>query len=68
VSGSTGTTKSGRTRVITIDDGTVAALQQHKADQAAEQALADDYWRGTSNGYVFTTGWSEPITRTRSPR
>jgi hypothetical protein len=56
-----GTTKSGRTRVITIDDGTVAALLQHKADQAAEQALADDYWRGTSNGYVFTTGWGEHI-------
>ena len=56
-----GTTKSGRTQVITIDDGTVAALRQHKADQAAEQALADDYWRGTSNGYVFTTGWGEPI-------
>ena len=56
-----GTTKSGRTRVIAIDDGTVAVLCQHKADQAAEQALAGDYWRGTSNGYVFTTGWGEPI-------
>ena len=56
-----GTTKSGRTRVIAIDDGTVAVLRQHKASQAAEQALAGDYWRGTSNGYVFTTGWGEPI-------
>jgi integrase len=56
-----GTTKSGRTRVIAIDDSTVAALQQYMTDQAAEQALADDYWRGTSNGYVFTTGWGEPI-------
>jgi integrase len=33
----------------------VAALRQHKADQAAEQALAGDYWHGTSNG------WGEPI-------
>jgi integrase len=56
-----GTTKSGRTRVIAIDDGTVAVLRQHKVDQAAEQALAGDYWRGTSNGYVFTTGWGDPI-------
>jgi integrase len=56
-----GTTKSGRTRVIAIDDHTVAVLRQHKADQVAEQALAGDYWRGTSNGYVFTTGWGEPI-------
>ena len=29
--------------------------------KVAEQALAGDYWRGTSNGYVFTTGWGEPI-------
>ena len=56
-----GTTKSGRTRVIAIDEGTVAVLRQHKAGQAAEQALAGDYWRGASNGYVFTTGWGEPI-------
>lgn len=56
-----GTTKSGRTRVIAIDDGSAAVLRQHQADQAAEQALAGDYWRGTSSGYVFTTGWGEPI-------
>jgi integrase len=56
-----GTTKSGRTRVIAIDDGTAAVLRQHRAGQAAEQTLAGDYWRGTSNGYVFTTGWGEPI-------
>jgi integrase len=56
-----GTTKSGRTRVIAIDDGTVAVLRQHKAGQPAEQALAGDYWRGSSDGHVFTTGWGEPI-------
>jgi len=56
-----GTTKSGRTRVIAIDDGTVTVLRQHKTDQSAEQDLAGDYWRGTSNSYVFTTGWGEPI-------
>jgi len=56
-----GTTKSGRTRVIAIDDGTVAVLRQHQANQAAEQALAGDYWRGGSDGCIFTTGWGEPI-------
>ena len=56
-----GTTKSGRTRVIPIDDGTVAVLRQRKADQAAEQLQAGDSWRGTKDGYVFTTGWGEPI-------
>ena len=42
-----GTTKSGRTRVVSIDDETVAVLRQRKADQAAEQLKAGDSWRGT---------------------
>ena len=56
-----GTTKSGRTRVVSIDDETVAVLRQRKADQAAEQLRVGDSWRGTKDGYVFTTGWGEPI-------
>jgi integrase len=56
-----GTTKSGRTRVISIDDETVAVIRQRKADQAAEQLKAGEPWRGTRDGYVFTTGWGEPI-------
>ena len=34
---------------------------QHKADQAADQLHAGDSWRGVKDGYVFTTGWGEPI-------
>ena len=56
-----GTTKSGRTRVVSIDDETVGVLRQRKADQAAEQLKAGDSWRGTKDGHVFTTGWGEPI-------
>jgi integrase len=56
-----GTTKSGRTRVVSVDDETVAVLRQRKADQAAEQLKAGESWRGTKDGYVFTTGWGEPI-------
>jgi integrase len=56
-----GTTKSGRARVISIDDETAAVLRQRKVDQAAEQLLAGDSWHGTKDGYVFTTGWGEPI-------
>jgi integrase len=56
-----GTTKSGRTRVVSIHDETVAVMRQRKADQAAEQLKAGDSWRGTKDGYVFTTGWGEPI-------
>jgi integrase len=56
-----GTTKSGRTRVVSIDDETIAVLRQRKADQAAEQLHAGDSWRGIKDGHVFTTGWGEPI-------
>ena len=56
-----GTTKSGRTRVVSIDDDTVAVLRQHRADQASDQLKAGDAWRGVKDGYLFTTGWGEPI-------
>jgi len=56
-----GTTKSGRTRVVSIDDETIAVLRQHKTDQSADQLRAGDSWHGVKNGYVFTTGWGEPI-------
>ncbi len=56
-----GTTKSGRTRVVSIDDETIAVLHQHKADQAADQLKAGDSWHGDKDGYVFTTGWGEPV-------
>ncbi len=56
-----GTTKSGRARVVSIDDETVSVLRQHEADQAAEQLHAGDSWRGVKDGYAFTTGWGEPI-------
>jgi len=56
-----GTTKSGRTRVVSIDDETASVLRQRHKDQAAEQLHAGDAWRGTKEGYVFTTGWGEPI-------
>ena len=56
-----GTTKSGQTRVVCIDDETAVVLRQRKNDQTAEQLKAGDFWRGTKDGYVFTTGWGEPI-------
>jgi integrase len=57
----TGTTKSGRTRVVSIDEATVAVLRQHKADQTADQLRAGNSWRGIKDGHVFTTGWGEQI-------
>jgi hypothetical protein len=47
-----GTTKSGRDRVVAIDEETIAVLRQHKADQLR----AGDSWRGTKDSYVLTTG------------
>ena len=56
-----GTTKSGLARVVSIDEETVTVLRQHKADQAVDQLHAGDSWRGVRHGYVFMTGWGEPI-------
>jgi integrase len=56
-----GTTKSDRTRAVSIDEETVAMLRQHKSDKAADQFHAGDSWRSVRNGYLFTTGLGEPI-------
>jgi integrase len=56
-----GTTKSGRTRVVTIDDATAAVLREHRQRQAAERERLGDAWQGDSDGSVFTTGWGGPL-------
>jgi integrase len=56
-----GTTKSGRSRVVTIDDDTVSVLKEHRKGQAAEQLLAGEAWKGNDGGHVFTTGWGEQL-------
>ena len=64
-----GTTKSGRTRVVSIDDETVAVLRQRKADQAAEQLKAGDSWRGTKDGYVLDRrGRADDLVTCAKPR
>ncbi|WP_433191450.1 site-specific integrase [Actinoallomurus sp. CA-150999] len=56
-----GTTKSGRTRVVSIDDETAAVLREHRRAQAADKLPAGDGWRGEKDCHVFTTGFGEPI-------
>ncbi|MFF5109614.1 tyrosine-type recombinase/integrase [Streptosporangium sp. NPDC000509] len=56
-----GTTKSGRTRVITLDEGTVNVLRAHLEAQEAEKLRVGDVWKGEENGHVFTTAWGGPI-------
>ena len=56
-----GTTKSGHSRTVTIDDETVDVLKGHRKSQAADQLLAGEEWAGNEGSHVFTTGRGEPI-------
>lgn len=59
-----GTTKSGRTRVVSIDAGTVDVLRAHRKRQLADKLKVGKSWKGAekeSDGFVFTTGWGEPV-------
>lgn len=65
-----GTTKSGRTRVVSIDDTTVTVLREHQKAQEAEKARVGDSWKSTDDT-VFTTAWGGaiyPTTVTGLPR
>lgn len=55
-----GTTKGGRSRVVSIDSDTVAILREHARRQAEEQQAAGSAWTD-HNGLVFTSRWGEPI-------
>jgi integrase len=55
-----GTTKSGRSRTVSIDPDTVQVLRDHRKRQAEEQLRVGPEWRG-SDVYVFSTAWGEPI-------
>ena len=55
-----GTTKSGRKRIVSLDDGTVKVLKAQRSKQAADKLAAGQQWKGASD-HVFTTGRGEPI-------
>jgi integrase len=55
-----GTTKSGRKRIVSLDDGTIKVLREQRKIQAADKLKVGTEWRGHSD-YVFTTGWGEPV-------
>ncbi|WP_433512912.1 tyrosine-type recombinase/integrase [Nonomuraea sp. CA-143628] len=55
-----GTTKSGRSRVVSLDAGTVKILKAHRARQDEDRLKLGESWKG-GNAYVFTTGWGDPI-------
>ena len=55
-----GTTKSGRSRAVSIDTGTVQVLRDHRKRQAEERLTVGAEWKGTDD-YVFCTAWHEPV-------
>ncbi|WP_433419720.1 tyrosine-type recombinase/integrase [Microtetraspora malaysiensis] len=55
-----GTTKGGRSRVVSLDAETVEVLREHRRRQRADRLRLGESWKGADD-YVFTTGWGEPI-------
>ena len=55
-----GTIKRGRSRTVSIDEGTAQVLRDHRARQAGERLTAGREWRG-SDDYMFTTVLGSPI-------
>ncbi|MFC4117477.1 site-specific integrase, partial [Nonomuraea zeae] len=55
-----GTTKSGRSRVVSLDPSTVRVLKAHRARQDEERLRLGEFWKG-GGAYVFTTGWGDPL-------
>src|SRR5215813_11376011 len=55
-----GTTKGGRSRVVSMDRESVAIMREHRRHQAEERLAAGSAWTG-NGGLVFTTKWGEPL-------
>ncbi len=55
-----GTTKSGRSRTVSIDTGTGRVLKEHRARQVEERLTAGPAWIG-GDEHVFTTRWGGPV-------
>jgi len=51
-----GTTKGDRSRVVSIDAGTVAVMREHRARQVAERLRAGSLWTGTEHVFATETG------------
>jgi integrase len=55
-----GTTKSGRSRTISVDAETVRVLREHRRRQAEDRIRVGPEWNGADD-HVFTTAWGEPV-------
>ena len=54
-----GTTKGGRSRLVSIDASTVRVLQAHRARQAEERLVIESDW--PDSDLVFRTAFGEPV-------
>jgi integrase len=55
-----GTTKDGRSRVVSMDKETVAIMREQRRHQAEERLAAGSAWTD-NGGLVFTAKWGEPL-------
>ena len=55
-----GTTKGGRSRVVSIDSETVAVLREHHRHQTEERLAAGSAWTD-NGGLVFASRWGESL-------
>jgi integrase len=55
-----GTTKGGRSRVVSIDIESGAVLREHQRQQDEEELAAGPAWND-NGGLVFTSRWGEPL-------
>ena len=55
-----GTTKGGRSRVVSIDSETVTVLRKHQRDQDEERLAAGSAWND-NGGLAFASRWGEPL-------
>lgn len=55
-----GTTKGGRSRVVSIDRETVTIVRDHRCRQEQERHAAGSAWTGDDD-LVFTTKWGGPL-------
>lgn len=55
-----GTTKGGRSRVVSLDPGTIEVMREHRKRQVAEQLAAGKWWRGDGD-LVFRAEDGAPL-------
>lgn len=56
-----GTTKTKKTRIITIDNSTVHMLKDYRRTKLKEKLIIGDKWKDSDYNFIFTTMYGTPI-------